>query len=94
MAWLLLGCVVSVGRAVSTHDGHMPEGVMQERIGINDKLSQISVAVAGSASEIAAKIAEDHNGCGTSGGSGKSSCGTGAGAGDLAPEIWEKVKNL
>jgi nitrogen fixation protein NifB len=25
--------------------------------------------------------------------SGKSSCGSGAGAGDLAPEIWEKVKN-
>ncbi|MDY6956895.1 MAG: nitrogenase cofactor biosynthesis protein NifB [Pseudomonadota bacterium] len=66
---------------------------MQERIGINDKLGQISVAVADSASEIAAKIAEDHNGCGTSGGSGKSSCGSGAGAGDLAPEIWEKVKN-
>ncbi|MES1993982.1 MAG: nitrogenase cofactor biosynthesis protein NifB [Candidatus Macondimonas sp.] len=66
---------------------------MQERIAINDKLQQINVAVAGSASEIAAKIAEDHNGCGTTGSSGKSSCGTGAGAGDLAPEIWEKVKN-
>ncbi|MCL4525524.1 MAG: nitrogenase cofactor biosynthesis protein NifB [Gammaproteobacteria bacterium] len=34
-----------------------------------------------------------HQGCGTSGGSGKASCGTGAGQGDLAPEIWEKVKN-
>ena len=34
-----------------------------------------------------------HKGCGTSGGSGKSSCGSAAGQGDLAPEIWEKVKN-
>ena len=32
-------------------------------------------------------------GCGTKGGSGKASCGSGAGANDLAPEIWEKVKN-
>lgn len=38
------------------------------------------------------KIAE-HKGCGTQGGSGKASCGSGAGQGDLAPEIWEKVKN-
>src|ERR1035438_1625046 len=35
----------------------------------------------------------DHKGCGTSGGSGKASCGSGAGQNDLAPEIWEKVKN-
>jgi nitrogen fixation protein NifB len=35
----------------------------------------------------------DHKGCGTSGGSGKASCGSGAGPNDLAPEIWEKVKN-
>ncbi|MDD5374544.1 nitrogenase cofactor biosynthesis protein NifB [Acidithiobacillus sp.] len=35
----------------------------------------------------------EHQGCGTSGGSGKASCGSGAGQGDLAPEIWEKVKN-
>ena len=35
----------------------------------------------------------DHKGCGTSGGSGKASCGSSAGAGDLAPEVWEKVKN-
>lgn len=34
-----------------------------------------------------------HKGCGTSGGSGKSSCGSAAGQGDLAPEIWEKVKD-
>src|ERR1039457_3993121 len=38
------------------------------------------------------KIAED-KGCGTKGGSGKASCGSGAGQNDLAPEIWEKVKN-
>jgi nitrogen fixation protein NifB len=38
------------------------------------------------------KIAE-HKGCGTSGGSGKASCGSSAGSNDLAPEIWEKVKN-
>ena len=35
----------------------------------------------------------DHQGCGTSGGSGKSSCGSSAGPADMAPEIWEKVKN-
>ncbi len=38
------------------------------------------------------KIAEQ-KGCGTKGGSGKASCGSGAGQNDLAPEIWEKVKN-
>ena len=37
--------------------------------------------------------AADHKGCGTQGGSGKASCGSGAGENDLAPEIWEKVKN-
>jgi nitrogen fixation protein NifB len=42
--------------------------------------------------DILQKIAE-HKGCGTSGGSGKASCGSGAGENDLAPEIWEKVKN-
>jgi nitrogen fixation protein NifB len=35
----------------------------------------------------------DHKGCGTEGGSGKASCGSAAGQGDLAPDIWEKVKN-
>lgn len=35
----------------------------------------------------------DHKGCGTSGGSGKASCGTSAGPADMAPEVWEKVKN-
>jgi nitrogen fixation protein NifB len=32
-------------------------------------------------------------GCGSKGGSSKSGCGSAAGKGDLAPEIWEKVKN-
>ncbi len=35
----------------------------------------------------------EHKGCGIHGGSGKASCGSAAGQGDLAPEIWEKVKN-
>lgn len=35
----------------------------------------------------------EHKSCGTHGGSGKASCGSAAGQGDLAPEIWEKVKN-
>ncbi len=35
----------------------------------------------------------DHKGCGTTGGDGKSSCGSSAGPSDMAPEIWEKVKN-
>ncbi|MGO9006034.1 MAG: nitrogenase cofactor biosynthesis protein NifB [Beijerinckiaceae bacterium] len=35
----------------------------------------------------------DHKGCGTKGGSGKASCGSRARRRDLAPEIWEKVKN-
>jgi hypothetical protein len=45
-----------------------------------------------SVGEIMQQIA-DHKGCGTHGGSGKASCGSAAGSGDLAPEIWEKVKN-
>jgi nitrogen fixation protein NifB len=32
-------------------------------------------------------------GCGSKGGSGKQGCGAAAGQGDLAPEVWEKVKN-
>jgi len=35
----------------------------------------------------------ERKGCGTRGGSGKASCGSAAGPNDLAPEIWEKVKN-
>ncbi|MGP0061494.1 MAG: nitrogenase cofactor biosynthesis protein NifB [Beijerinckiaceae bacterium] len=42
--------------------------------------------------EVLQTIAE-HKGCGTEGGSGKASCGSAAGQGDLAPDIWEKVKN-
>ncbi len=38
------------------------------------------------------KMAE-RKGCGMSAGSGKASCGSAAGQGDLAPEVWEKVKN-
>ncbi len=34
-----------------------------------------------------------HKGCGTSGGEGKASCGSSAGPADMAPEVWEKVKN-
>jgi len=45
-----------------------------------------------SVADLLQQIAE-HKGCGTSGGSGKASCGSAAGSGDLAPEIWEKVKN-
>jgi nitrogen fixation protein NifB len=37
--------------------------------------------------------AAEHRGCATSGGGGKASCGSGAGQRDMAPEIWEKVKN-
>jgi nitrogen fixation protein NifB len=32
-------------------------------------------------------------GCASRGGSGKSSCGSSGGPGDMAPEVWEKVKN-
>lgn len=42
--------------------------------------------------DIMQKIAE-HKGCGAHGGSGKASCGSEASQNDLAPEIWEKVKN-
>jgi nitrogen fixation protein NifB len=42
--------------------------------------------------ELMEKVAE-HKGCGTHRGGGKASCGSGAGQRDLAPEIWEKVKN-
>ncbi|MGE3297831.1 MAG: nitrogenase cofactor biosynthesis protein NifB [Porticoccaceae bacterium] len=67
--------------------------MQQQRVVLNDRLKQIGVAVAASATDAAAKIAEDHKGCGTSGGSGKSSCGASGGPEDMAPEVWEKVKN-
>jgi nitrogen fixation protein NifB len=40
-----------------------------------------------------AAFGSGQKGCGSKGGSGKSSCASAAGQGDLAPEIWEKVKN-
>jgi nitrogen fixation protein NifB len=38
-------------------------------------------------------IAQPESACGTAGGANQSRCGSGAIAGDLAPEVWEKVKN-
>ena len=43
-------------------------------------------------SQVLGKISE-HKGCGTSGGLGKSGCGSADGPQDMAPEVWEKVKN-
>jgi nitrogen fixation protein NifB len=57
-----------------------------------DDSSNFEFAAAEPLDDIMQKIA-DHKGCGTSGGSGKSSCGTSDGPDDMAPEIWEKVKN-
>ena len=57
-----------------------------------DDSSNFEFAAAEPLDDIMQKIAE-HKGCGTSGGSGKSSCGTSDGPDDMAPEIWEKVKN-
>ncbi len=52
-----------------------------DAVGMSDKLAEIMQTKA------------EHQGCGTSGGSGKASCGSSAGQGDLPTEIWEKVKN-
>ena len=57
-----------------------------------DDSSNFEFAAAEPLDDIMQKIA-DHKVCGTSGGSGKSSCGTSDGPDDMAPEIWEKVKN-
>ncbi|MGC1860883.1 MAG: nitrogenase cofactor biosynthesis protein NifB [Methylocystis sp.] len=57
-----------------------------------DDSSNFEFAAAEPLDDVLQKIAE-HKGCGTSGGSGKSSCGTSDGPDDMAPEIWEKVKN-
>src|SRR5271169_1440754 len=54
--------------------------------------SEIKAPAAKALDDLLQKAAE-HNGCGTSGGSGKASCGSAAGQGDLPTEIWEKVKN-
>jgi nitrogen fixation protein NifB len=35
----------------------------------------------------------DHKGCGTTADGGKASCGSSDGPADMAPEVWEKVKN-
>jgi len=43
-------------------------------------------------SQLLDRVAE-HKGCGTKGGSAKASCGSSSGPQDLAPEVWEKVKN-
>ena len=37
--------------------------------------------------------AAEHKGCGTSSDGGKASCGSSDGPADMAPEVWEKVKN-
>lgn len=37
--------------------------------------------------------AAGHQGCGTTAAAGKSSCGSSSGPADMAPEVWEKVKN-
>ena len=49
-------------------------------------------SLAGIGVEVAGRPATGQ-GCGTSSAGGKASCGSSAGQGDLAPEIWEKVKN-
>lgn len=54
-------------------------------------LIQLSDLLGHAGSAVATKSLD--SGCGTKGGSGKSSCGTAAGPKDLAPEVWEKVKN-
>ena len=43
--------------------------------------------------EVVLRQVAQHKGCETQGGSGKASCGSAAGQNDLAPEIWQKVKN-
>ena len=42
--------------------------------------------------EVMQQIAE-HKGCGTSSEGGKASCGSSSAPEDMAPEVWEKVKN-
>ncbi len=64
---------------------------MQQRIG-PASYSALPLNVIQRADQGMEKSAE-HKGCGSQGGSGKAGCGSGAGANDLAPEIWEKVKN-
>ncbi|HQR53190.1 MAG TPA: nitrogenase cofactor biosynthesis protein NifB [Burkholderiales bacterium] len=65
---------------------------MQETVDLS-AASTTRLKPLGAAIKVELAGATGHTGCSTTGGSGKSSCGSGAGAGDLAPEIWEKVKN-
>ncbi|HNV54298.1 MAG TPA: hypothetical protein PKO17_03940, partial [Pseudomonadales bacterium] len=58
----------------------------------SNTLSPISLSSPAPLEQIMQEIAE-HKGCGTSGGSGKASCGSSDGPADMAPEVWEKVKN-
>lgn len=56
--------------------------------------SYIRIDQIGPASALAAAApAAAHQGCSSSGGSGKSSCGAAGGPQDMDPEVWEKVKN-
>jgi nitrogenase cofactor biosynthesis protein NifB len=57
-----------------------------------DRTAYVGVEQVKPLGELMQQIAE-HKGCGTSGGSGKASCGSSDGPEDMAPEVWEKVKN-
>jgi nitrogen fixation protein NifB len=67
--------------------------MQQARVALNDRLKEIGVAVSASATDAAAKIAEDHKGCGTSSEGGKASCGYSHVPADMAPEVREKFNN-
>jgi len=57
-----------------------------------DDSSSFDVGAAEPLEDIMQKMAE-HKGCGTTASAGKASCGSSDGPDDMAPEIWEKVKN-
>ncbi len=57
-----------------------------------DDSSSFDVVAAEPLEDIMQKMAE-HKGCGTTASAGKASCGSSDGPDDMAPEIWEKVKN-
>jgi nitrogen fixation protein NifB len=57
-----------------------------------DDSSTHDFAAAEPLDDVMQKIAE-HKGCGTTASAGKASCGSSDGPDDMAPEIWEKVKN-
>jgi len=52
----------------------------------------VSVTEIKSLGNLLDKVAE-HKGCGTSSDNGKASCGSSDGPADMAPDVWEKVKN-